>query len=136
MPLHTHLSRYLLPADADGNSSSSTFMVCLKPSPTLPTRCLSGIMQLSKIISAVSLCTHSKLIFFLPPRNRACFFSIINVVEFISCSWLTGSRNYYGNIAGNAMLSSILFHLKIQLSPSFVAVHFILPASLPVLGSG
>ena len=59
---------------------SNTFNACLKPSPISPKRFESGILQLSNIISAVSLALIPNLFSFLPPLKPAVPLSTINAV--------------------------------------------------------
>src|SRR4249920_3924967 len=110
-------------------------MDCLKPSPIPPRRCESDIMQLSKIISAVSLARIPSLFSFLPPMKPLVPRSTTNAVEL---SFVRGSPVLAITTATSPVLPCViqfLVPLMIQLLPSLVAVHFILPASLPVFGS-
>src|SRR5687767_2827919 len=114
---------------------SNTFIACLKPSPGSPTRFSSGILQLSKIISAVSLALIPSLFSFLPPVNPGVLRSTINAVEL---SFLRGSPVLQITTATSLLMPCViqfLVPLTTQSLPSLTAVHFILPASLPVLGS-
>ena len=60
---------------------SKTFIACLNPVPTSPMRLASGIIQLSKIISAVSLARIPSLFSFLPALKPAVPRSTIKDVE-------------------------------------------------------
>ena len=60
---------------------SNIFIDCLKPSPTSPIRCSSEIIQLSKIISAVSLARIPSLFSFLPAVKPLVSLSIIKAVQ-------------------------------------------------------
>src|SRR5690349_621092 len=114
---------------------SKTFIACLNPSPTSPRRLLSGITQFSKIISAVSEARMPNLFSFLPPLKPLVPRSTTNAVALF---FARGSpvRQITTAISPDfPCVIQFLVPLMIQLSPSLTAVHFIFPASLPVLGS-
>ena len=60
---------------------SNIFMACLNPAPTSPKRLVSGMRQLSKTISAVSLARIPNLFSFFPALNPFVPLSTTNVVE-------------------------------------------------------
>src|SRR5262249_38673190 len=94
-----------------------------------------GILQLSKIISAVSLARMPSLFSFLPPANPLVPLSTTNAV---ALSFVLGSPVRAITTATLPLIPCVIQHLvpfRIQWSPSFTAVVFILAASLPVLGS-
>src|SRR5690349_8443968 len=114
---------------------SRTFMACLKPSPTPPILAESGMRQLSKIISAVSLARIPSLFSFFPPLNPLVPRSTIKEVE-LSRVW--GSPVLQITTATSPLLPCVIQLLVpfiTQSSPSFWAMHRMFPASLPVLGS-
>src|SRR6266542_2486532 len=114
---------------------SKTYKACLKPSPALPKRLASGITQCSKIISAVSLERMPSLFSFFPPQKPGVPRSTTKEVALF---FVRGSPVLATTTAMSPLLPWViqfLVPLIIQLSPSFLAVHFMLPASLPVLGS-
>jgi SpoVK/Ycf46/Vps4 family AAA+-type ATPase len=59
---------------------SRTFIACLNPSPTAPSRCASEMLQLSNIISAVSDARMPSLFSFLPAKNPGVPLSTIKAV--------------------------------------------------------
>src|SRR5258706_3105611 len=114
---------------------SNTFSACLNPSPTLPNRLPSGMRQLSNIISAVSLARIPNLFSFLPPLKPDVPFSTTNDVALF---FARGSPVRQTTSATSPLFPCViqfLVPLITQSFPSFTATHFILPASLPVLGS-
>src|SRR6185436_10933204 len=114
---------------------SSIFIACLNPSPTCPNLFSSGILQLSKIISAVSLARMPNLFSFLPPLKPGVPFSTTNAV---ALSRVLGAPVLHITTATSPLLPCVIHDfvpLITQWSPSRTAVHFIFPASLPVLGS-
>src|SRR5688572_14576013 len=114
---------------------SSTFIACLNPSPTPPIRWLSLIRQLSKIISAVSLARIPSLFSFFPAVKPFVPFSMMNDVELF---FVLGSPVRHTTTAISPLLPWVIqffVPLITHSLPSFTAVHFILPASLPVLAS-
>src|SRR6516164_2820942 len=114
---------------------SRTFKACLNPSPVSPSLAESGIRQLSKIISAVSLARIPSLFSFFPPRNPGVFLSTTKAVELL----LVLGGPVRATTTVTSLLSPwVIQHLvplMTQSSPSLVATHFILAASLPVLAS-
>ena len=114
---------------------SNTFIACLNPSPTPPILFTSGTLQLSKIISVVSLARMPNLFSFLPALNPGVPLSTIKAVEL---SFVLDSPVRQITTAISPLLPCViqfLVPLITQWSPSFTAVVFMLPASLPVLGS-
>ena len=114
---------------------SNTFILCLNPAPTSPNLLASGMRQLSKIISAVSLALMPNLFSFFPPLKPGVPRSTINAVEL---SFALGSPVRQTTTAISPDLPWVIQHLvpfNTQWLPSFTAVVFILPASLPVLAS-
>ena len=114
---------------------SRTTMACRKPSPTSPRRLVSGMRQLSKIISAVSLARMPSLFSFLPALKPGVPLSTTNAVELF---FVLGSPVRQITTARSPLFPWVIqffVPLMIQSLPSFTAVHFILPASLPVLAS-
>src|SRR5215210_6158234 len=127
-----------MPSDSDAmemRPPSNTFMACLKPSPTSPKRFASGTTQASKIISAVSEARIPSLFSFLPPQKPAAPLSTTNVVALFFVRGSPVRQTTTAILPLRPWVIQFLVPLIIQLSPSFVAVHFMLPASLPVLGS-
>src|SRR4030095_3192150 len=114
---------------------SNTFNDCLNPSPTSPKRLVSGILQLSKIISAVSLARIPNLFSFLPPLKPRALFSPIHAVALL-CA-LDSPVLQIPTATSQLFPCVIQFFVPLitQSFPSFTAVHFIFPASLPVPGS-
>src|SRR5512138_2049983 len=114
---------------------SNTANACLNPSPTSPKRLASGTIQFSNIISVVSLARIPSLFSFLPPENPLVPLSTTNAVALF---FDLGSPVRQITTATSPLLPCVIqffVPLMIQLSPSRVAIHFMLPASLPVLGS-
>src|SRR5450432_357443 len=114
---------------------SSTFIACLNPSPTFPIIAEPGIRQLSNIISAVSLARIPSLFSFLPAAKPGVLRGTINEVEL---PFFLGSPVLHITTATLLLLPCVIqlfVPFIIHSSPSFSAMHFILPASLPVLGS-
>src|SRR5688572_6026818 len=114
---------------------SNIFIACLKPSPTLPRRLESGMVQFSKIISAVSEARMPSLFSFLPPLKPAV---PLSTTKAVALSFVLGSPVRQITTATSPLFPWVIqffVPLMVQLSPSRTAVHFILPASLPVLGS-
>src|SRR5688572_30646171 len=122
-------------AAIDIRPPSRIFSDCLNPAPTSPSRLLSGIVQLSKIISAVSLALIPSLFSFFPPAKPLVPFSTTNAVALFL---LLGSPVLAITTATLQEIPCVIQHLvpfSTQLSPSRTAVVFMLPASLPVPGS-
>src|SRR5436190_21826041 len=114
---------------------SNTFSACRKPSPTSPILFPSGMRQLSKIISAVSLARIPNLFSFLPPLKPGVPLSTINAV---ALPLFLGSPVWHITTATSPLFPWViqfLVPLSTQSFPSLTAVHFMFPASLPVLGS-
>ena len=114
---------------------SNIFIACLKPSPTSPNRFVSGMRQLSKIISAVSLARIPNLFSFLPALKPVVPFSTTKVVELF---FVLGSPVLQITTATSPLFPCVIqffVPLITQSLPSFTALHFIFPASLPVLAS-
>src|ERR1700738_3594897 len=114
---------------------SNTFIACLNPAPSSPSLFASGTLQLSKIISAVSLARIPSLFSFFPPLNPGVPLSTTNAVALFL---VLGSPVRQMTTATSPVFPWVIqffVPLMIQFFPSFTAVHFILPASLPVLGS-
>ena len=93
------------------------------------------MVQLSKIISQVSLALIPNLFSFLPAAKPGVPLCTINAVLLF---FALGSPVRQITTATSPLLPCViqlLVPLIIQFSPSFTAVVFILPASLPVFGS-
>ncbi len=91
--------------------------------------------QLSNIISAVSLARIPNLFSFLPALKPFVPLSMTNAVALF---FALGSPVLHITTARSPLIPCVIqffVPLMIQLFPFFTAVHFILPASLPVLGS-
>src|SRR5690349_11761520 len=114
---------------------SNTFNDCLKPSPTSPKRFSSGTIQLSKIISAVSLARIPNLFSFLP-AEKPCI--PLSTTKAVALFFVRGSPVRATTTATSPLLPCVIHDLVPLMIHSLfflTAVHFMLPASLPVLGS-
>ena len=114
---------------------SNTFSACRKPSPTSPILFPSGMRQLSKIISAVSLARIPSLFSFFPPLKPGVPFSTMKAV---ALPLVLGSPVRQIRTATSPVLPWVIQFFVPLITHSFeslVAVHRIFPASLPVLGS-
>src|ERR1700693_2701257 len=114
---------------------SSTLRDCLKPSPILPSRQLSGMRQLSKIISAVSLARIPSLFSFLPPVNPGVPLGTTKAVALFFSLGAPVLATTTVILLLMPCVIQFLVPLRIHSSPFFIAVHCILAASLPVLAS-
>src|SRR5690606_35902380 len=95
----------------------------------------SGMRQLSNTISAVSLARIPSLFSFLPAENPGVPLSTTNAVELFR---VRGSPVRQITTATSPLLPCVIqffVPLITHSSPSFTAVHFMLPASLPVFAS-
>src|SRR5437588_985077 len=114
---------------------SSTCIACLNPSPIFPILFVSGILQSLNTISVVSLARIPSLFSFFPADNPAVPRSTINAVELF---FALGSPVRQITTATSLLFPCVIQLLvppMIQSFPSLTAVHFILPSSLPVVGS-
>src|SRR6185437_5723833 len=114
---------------------SSTFRDCLNSSPISPSRQLSGIRQLSKIISAVSLARIPSLFSFFPPLNPG---TPRSTTKAVALFFILGAPVRATTTLILLLMPWVIQFLepfRIHSLPSCVAVHCMLAASLPVLAS-